>query len=335
MAHERNKPRPRFWSFLLFTLGVILGWFVLGWWLWPIQWINVDPWQLSPDGQQAYLAAVAEGYALTGDVAVMQERLTGWDNEALTQVIALMIQQTPDAAAQQRLNNLREALTLPQVNVTFLDLILGQKVIIVTLVAAAILLSVAVGLALYPSWQQARATQLEAQRLADEEEAMVAAATQVQTQAVAARDSGGISEEGAENAAADNDPAQPPVAESQTDGGGAGGVAAAGGAATQATKPQPQVAAEALPTTQVTAQPLVGTRPDGQLTAGEQPNAEKLLIDVTDSIQELLTSVFDDEEKTAHFDILLKGIDEVDVTKLMRLAEQVRQQLRQQNEATT
>jgi hypothetical protein len=334
MTHERNKWRPRFWSFLLFTLGLILGWFVLGWWLWPIQWINVAPWQLSPEGQRAYLAAVAEGYTLTGDVAVMQERLTGWDNEALTQVIAFMIQETPDAAAQQRLNNLREALTLPQVNVTFLDLILGQKAIIVTLIAAAILLSVAVGLALYPSWQQARATQLEAQRLADEEETMVAAATQVQTQTTAAEGNGSIPEETMAGAAADNDPAQPPITESQTDGGSADGVVAAGRATTQATKPQPQGATEALPTTQATAPPRVGTRPDGQLTAGEQPNAEKLLIDVTESIQELLTSVFDDEEKTAHFDILLKGTDEVDVTKLMRLAEQVRQQLRQQNEAT-
>lgn len=332
MAHERNKPRPRFWSFLFFALGVILGWLVLGWWLWPIEWMNVDPWQLSPDGQRAYLAAVAEGYALTGDVAVLQERLAGWDAEDLAQLLAFMIQETPNAAAQQLLNDLREALTLPQVNVTFLDLILGQKVIIVTLIAAAILLGGAVLVALYPSWQQARVTQLEAQRLADEAVEMAAAAVPTEVKETVSGNGATTGEE-TENAAAVNNTTQPTPTETENEQTG-GGVAAAGSSTAQTNKGIPQATAEEQATAQVSTQPLVGARPNSQLNPGDQTNVEKLLEDTTGSIQELLSAVFDDEEKTAHFDILLKGIDDVDITELMMLAEQLRHQLRQQNEVT-
>ncbi|MBP8002618.1 MAG: hypothetical protein KA314_26860 [Chloroflexi bacterium] len=329
MTHEHNKLRHRSWSFPLFLLGVILGWLVIGWWLWPVEWINVDPWQLSAEGQRAYLAAVAEGYALTGDVTVMQARLNGWDGEAVAQLLAFMIESTPDAAAQQTLNNLREALALPQVNVTFLDLILGQKMILVTISAAALLLGVAAVLALYPSWQQAQVARLEAQRL-EAEEAEAATIRAEATNTARGNAVTGTEEAEATDADATTETTQtdaPPTTPSEES---AGGTAAASSPAAQANKNKPQGTPEIQATTQVTAQPLVGARPTGQLTPEDQTNVEKLLEDATGSIQELLTSVFDDEEKTAHFDTLLKGMGDVDMNTLLRLTERVRDQLRQQ-----
>ncbi|MCA9970202.1 MAG: hypothetical protein KC425_08300, partial [Anaerolineales bacterium] len=113
------------WTAIAFIAGLLLGWLAIGWWLWPVQWANSAPPQLSAAFQEAYLAAVAEGYALTSDLAQVQARLAGWDETAVTNRLALMEQDAADPAAARRLADLRTALGLPQVNVTMLDLILG------------------------------------------------------------------------------------------------------------------------------------------------------------------------------------------------------------------
>ena len=60
------------WTAIAFIAGLLLGWLAIGWWLWPVQWANSAPPQLSAAFQEAYLAAVAEGYALTSDLAQVQ-----------------------------------------------------------------------------------------------------------------------------------------------------------------------------------------------------------------------------------------------------------------------
>jgi len=331
MAQERQKKaRKRSWGWVNFVLGLFLGWLVIGWWLWPVEWSEADPWQLSAEGQRAYVAAVAEGYLLTGDMVVMQERLAGWDEAELTQLLAFMIQENPDAAAQQALNNLREALALPQVNVSFLDLLLSQKAVVVTLIAAAFLLIGAIGLAVYPSLQQAQLARREAQRLAEEAAIAEAEADALSADNPNARS--GNSTEMTEDAAANPDNASTNQATpAEVQGGGSGGAAAGGAisAPTEQNKAQPTPAEQA--TTQVAVQPVAVVRPNGAATPEEQTTVERLLEDTSTSIQELLTSVFDDDEKSAHYDILLKGASDVDITELMMFSEHIRNQLHREN----
>lgn len=331
MAQERRKrTRPRTWGWAYFILGLFLGWLVIGWWLWPVEWSQADPWQLSAAGQRAYVAAVAEGYFLTGDMVVMQERLAGWDEAELTQLLAFMIQENPDAAAQQALNNLREALALPQVNVSFLDLLLSQKAVVVTLIAAAFLLVGAMGLAVYPSIQQAQIARREAQRLAEEAAIAEAEAPTLQADNPPARP--GNNPEMTEDAAANPDNATTnPSTPAEAQGGGSGSAAAGGAisASTEPNKSQPTPAEQT--TTQTVVQPVAVVRPSGPTTPEEQTTVERLMEDTNTSIQELLTSVFDDDEKSAHYDILLKGASEVDITELMMLSEHIRNQLHREN----
>ncbi|MCW5849602.1 MAG: hypothetical protein KIT87_05940 [Anaerolineae bacterium] len=63
----------------LFLLGLVIGWFVIGWWLWPSGFGGPRPAQLEHVSRQDYLALVADSYAQNGNLAVVQQRLEGFD----------------------------------------------------------------------------------------------------------------------------------------------------------------------------------------------------------------------------------------------------------------
>ena len=42
------KKQPLIMALLLFIVGVLLGWFVMGWTLWPVTYVNGDISQLNP-----------------------------------------------------------------------------------------------------------------------------------------------------------------------------------------------------------------------------------------------------------------------------------------------
>ena len=57
-----------------FVVGLIIGLVVLGWWLWPVKWINAAPQHLSPEYQREYLQMAIEAYAFTGDAQAAKAR---------------------------------------------------------------------------------------------------------------------------------------------------------------------------------------------------------------------------------------------------------------------
>jgi len=61
------------WSFGL-ILGVLFGLVVLGWWLWPVQWVDASPEQLLYQYQVEYLNTTIEAYGFSGDTSVAQAR---------------------------------------------------------------------------------------------------------------------------------------------------------------------------------------------------------------------------------------------------------------------
>ena len=100
----------------VFVVGLLLGWVILGWWLWPVEWSDADPWDLRPEHQAKYVSLVAEEYWQTGDLYRATTALAGWEIEALANLLAAMQCQTCGSQESQQFAALAAALRLPASN---------------------------------------------------------------------------------------------------------------------------------------------------------------------------------------------------------------------------
>jgi len=135
---------------LTFVAGLLLGWMVIGWWLWPVQWTNSSPWHLHPEHQKTFVGLVAEDFWRTSDVSRAREALAGWDDQALADLLAAMQTQASSPEARQHLEALAEALMLPETEVNLLTSLLDQKGIILGALLSASPLVLAIALAVSP-----------------------------------------------------------------------------------------------------------------------------------------------------------------------------------------
>src|SRR5512136_2605767 len=84
MASEMRSTRPGwFWFLVAFLIGLLVGWLVIGWALWPVTWKNTLARDLRPAERQQYLTIVAESLTTSGDTALAQERVASWSAEDL------------------------------------------------------------------------------------------------------------------------------------------------------------------------------------------------------------------------------------------------------------
>jgi len=113
MAHSIRKKRGCLFI-MVFTVGILLGWMVIGWWLWPVKWINTDPWDLRPEHQRMFIDLVAEDYWRTKDVSRAKRALAGWDEEALADLLATMQYRASSDKERQKLSALAEVIELPE-----------------------------------------------------------------------------------------------------------------------------------------------------------------------------------------------------------------------------
>jgi hypothetical protein len=81
------------------VVGLLLGWFLLGWLLFPIQWTDASPGHLHARYRSAYLAYASEEFYRTGDLSLLQNRL-GLD---LAQVEGVNVRQIPWLAEEELL----------------------------------------------------------------------------------------------------------------------------------------------------------------------------------------------------------------------------------------
>ncbi len=65
----------RYKALIGLVVGILIGWFALGYWLFPVEWINATPGHLREDYRSAYLAFSADEFFRTGDVDLLQKRL--------------------------------------------------------------------------------------------------------------------------------------------------------------------------------------------------------------------------------------------------------------------
>lgn len=77
----QNKPAFRLWGIiglLAVLAGLLIGWLVIGWTLWPVEWSGVLPPDLGDAGREQYLDLVAESYALDKNAPLARQRLASF-----------------------------------------------------------------------------------------------------------------------------------------------------------------------------------------------------------------------------------------------------------------
>mgnify|MGYP005837581979 FL=1 len=81
-----------------FVVGLILGWFVIGWGIWPVKWTDAAPEHLRHDLKLEYLSMAVDSYVLNQDIELAKKRFAefGKQGEDLLKEIE---QQKPQQAA--------------------------------------------------------------------------------------------------------------------------------------------------------------------------------------------------------------------------------------------
>ncbi len=90
-----------------FFVGLFIGLVVLGWWLWPVEWTDATPNELSDNYQALYLNAIADAYAMTGNTEMVNQALGGWGGEIAACEIA---NNTQDPAQRARLEAIAQVM---------------------------------------------------------------------------------------------------------------------------------------------------------------------------------------------------------------------------------
>jgi len=84
MAPYRESERPRWYPpTVTFLVGLLVGWLVVGWWLWPVTWKNSLPPDLRAAERDEYLITAAESFANTNDVERARSRVATWSPDRL------------------------------------------------------------------------------------------------------------------------------------------------------------------------------------------------------------------------------------------------------------
>ena len=134
---------------LAFLVGLVLGWIVIGRWLWPAN-RNADPWDLRRQHQANYVSLVAEDYWRSKDALFAKDSLAGWDQEELTDLLAEMASQAPSSEERQRLTTLAKVLQLPDYRVSLVTSFLLSKGILLSFVLSVSPLIVALVVVVSP-----------------------------------------------------------------------------------------------------------------------------------------------------------------------------------------
>ena len=92
------------------VVGLIIGLPILGWWVFPVEWYDADPFDLRQQHKEAYISMLADSYTLNTNVALARQRVEGWDPKDLGQVIGQLQAKASDGAQVQRLDKLAAAL---------------------------------------------------------------------------------------------------------------------------------------------------------------------------------------------------------------------------------
>lgn len=88
MNSRINLGQPNWlWVLFAFVLGAILGWLLLGYVLFPVQYINADPWDLNPAARSEWIVLTADAYSSNQDLNLARNRLRGFTPTEIEQTL--------------------------------------------------------------------------------------------------------------------------------------------------------------------------------------------------------------------------------------------------------
>jgi hypothetical protein len=87
MREQSNKPLVVGIAGLV--VGALFGLIVLGWWLFPVQWINASPAELAPQYQMEWMRMAVDSYSVNGNVALAKARYEAVGPDAPTVLAAV------------------------------------------------------------------------------------------------------------------------------------------------------------------------------------------------------------------------------------------------------
>lgn len=93
--------------------GILIGWFGIGWGVWPVTYADAHPAFLRSDYKADYVAMVAQSYRETGDQDVARDRMKGWADGAA--YVCQLADEAEDVTVQQELQVLALLLS-PQID---------------------------------------------------------------------------------------------------------------------------------------------------------------------------------------------------------------------------
>ncbi|MBN1149120.1 MAG: hypothetical protein JXA78_17810 [Anaerolineales bacterium] len=129
------------------VVGTIFGLIVLGWWLWPVKWVNSQPEHMSFDAKVEYLRMAIEAYGQNGDTAKAQARFLalGSDSSEVLTYVTQNLEGTPTELVSNFSNAVATTTPTPEPKTSSLSKILSillPLLCVLLLVAAAILVYV-------------------------------------------------------------------------------------------------------------------------------------------------------------------------------------------------
>jgi hypothetical protein len=93
---------------LAFVIGLVVGWLVLGWVLFPVSYTNADPWDLNPAAKGAWVTTVADAFSANHDVNLARQRLRGFSNDDIATVLKQEIVVRNQAGQANQAANLQQ-----------------------------------------------------------------------------------------------------------------------------------------------------------------------------------------------------------------------------------
>ena len=76
------------------VVGCLVGWMVIGWLIMPVSWTDADPYDLREQHKEAYISMVADSYAVNPDEELVQERMAGFEEGEIEEILTTLIEET-------------------------------------------------------------------------------------------------------------------------------------------------------------------------------------------------------------------------------------------------
>lgn len=83
-AVREQLKKPLVIGIVAFVVGLLIGWFVIGWGLWPVQWTDATPEYLRQDLKEDYLRMAIDSYALNKDATLAKSRYEALGEDAIS-----------------------------------------------------------------------------------------------------------------------------------------------------------------------------------------------------------------------------------------------------------